>query len=139
MTWPESSIPRGSTDGRALVTNTTPTGRGGRVDLGSLGGDLQHAVLGVVECARWQHDLLELHSLGIRFVAETDRSITAAPIDSSLAGTARLGRTSHLLVITAPTGTVTATMRSCAPRVRLASTTLSGAAGISLSLLLDLL
>ena len=139
MTWPESSVPRGSPRGRTLVTNTATTSRGTRVHLGRFGGDLQHAVLGIVKRARRQHHLLELHSLGIRFVAETDRRIAAAPVDSPLAGTARLVRSRHLFILAAPTGTATATVRSCASGVRLAPTILSGATGIALSLLAELL
>ena len=55
------------------------------------------------------------------------------------AGTARLVRTRHLFILAAPTGTATATVRSCASGVRLASTILSGATGIALSLLAELL
>ena len=139
MTRPESSIPRGSPGSRTLLANTAATGHNTRIHPGGPGGDLQHAVLGIVKRARWQHHLLELHSLGIRFVAETDRRIATAPVDSSLARTARLVRTRHLFILAAPTGTATATVRSCASGVRLASTILSGATGIALSLLAELL
>jgi len=145
VTWPETTIPRGTAGRRAEIAGSSTLCRDSRIDLGSPAGDLQYAIVRVIKRARRQNHFLELHTLSVRFVAEGDRRVAAASSNAAAAGaarplgTARLLSTARSLVAFAvPTGTAAAAVRSRASRMRLASTTPSRAAGVALSLLLEL-
>ena len=130
VTWPETTIPRGTAGGGAEIAGSSTLCRDSRIDLGSPAGDLQYAIVRVIKRARRQNHFLELHTLGVRFVAEGDRRVGAASSNTAAA--------QFLVAFAIPTGTAAAAVRSRASRMRLASTTPSRAAGVALSLLLEL-
>ena len=136
MSRPQATIPRRAASRRTLVSSHPTSGSDRRINLRGPGGDLQHAILRIIERSRRQHHLLELQPTGIRFVSESDRCIATTTSGTATAG---ITRTIHPLTTAhaIPTGTATAALRSSASRLRCPSTILSGAPGIALGLLLE--
>ena len=78
MAWPETAIPGGTAGSGTEVAGSSPLGRNSRINPGGPAGDLQYEIVRVIQRARRQHHFLELHALGVRFVAKGDRRVAAA-------------------------------------------------------------